>query len=154
MKLTKITKIENTDRLSKIIFFNFIHLQNQPDINFSIDDIKNTLVSTKQLGWFLINSKNKIVGYMVGETKELPDGRYIYYLSYFYIMSKYRSKGLGLKMMLNCINYIASINIKFIILISEIKSKAFKLYRQLGFGDDPVLKLNNSDFTVLLYYTC
>ena len=154
MKLQKITQIQNIDRLSKIIFFNFIHLQNQPDINFSIDDIKTTVGSINLLGWFLINSKNKIVGYMIGETKELPDGRYIYYLSYFFIMHKYRSKGLGLKMMLNCISYIASINIKFIILISEVKSKAFKLYKQLGFGDDPVLKLNNSDFTVLLYYTC
>ena len=153
MKLQKITKIDYPDRLSKIIFLNFIHLQNQPDINFSIDDIKATTSSPNQLGWFLIDSSNKIIGYMIGETKELPDGRYIYYLSYFYLVKKYRSKGLGLRMMLNCISYIASINIKFIVLISEVKSKAFKLYKQLGFGDDPVLKLNNSNFTVLLYYT-
>ena len=153
MKLQKVTKIENAERLSKIIYINFIHLQNQPDINFTIDDIVQTVNSLNQLGWFLINSDNKIIGYMIGETKELPDGRYIYYLSYFYIIKKYRSKGLGLKMMLNLIAYIASINIKFILLISEIKSKAFQLYKKLGFGDDPVLKLNNSDFTVLLYYT-
>jgi GNAT superfamily N-acetyltransferase len=90
---------------------------------------------------------------MIGETKELPDGRYIFYLSYFFIINKYRSKGLGVQMMINLINYVASINIRFIMLISEVNSKGFKLYKQLGFNDDPVLKLNNPNFTVLLYYT-
>ena len=40
----------------KIIYINFIHLQNQPDINFTIDDIVQTVNSLNQLGWFLINS--------------------------------------------------------------------------------------------------
>jgi len=153
MKLQKFYQLKNIDRLSKIIFINFFHLQNQPDINFSIDDILLTLKSDKLLGWFLLNSKNQIIGYMIGETKELPDGRYIYYLSYFYIVEKYRSMGLGYQMMLNLINYISSINIRFIVLISEVNSNGFKLYKKLGFEDDPVIKLNNPNFTVLLYYT-
>jgi len=153
MKIQKFNELQNIDRLSKIIFINFFHLQGQPDINFSIDDIYSTLKSDKLLGWFLLNSKNKIVGYMIGETKELADGRYIYYLSYFYIVEKYRSKGIGYQMMLNMINYISSINIRFILLTSEVKSNGFKLYKKIGFSDDPVIKLNNPDFTVLLYYT-
>jgi ribosomal protein S18 acetylase RimI-like enzyme len=153
MKIQKFYELKNIDRLSKIIFINFFHLQNQPDITFSIDDILSTLKSDKLLGWFLLNSKNQIVGYMLGETKELPDGRYIYYLSYFYIVEKYRSMGLGYQMMMNLINYVSSINIRFIILISEINSNGYKLYRKLGFEDDPVIKLNNDNFTALLYYT-
>ncbi len=153
MKLQKFYQLKNIDRLSKIIFINFFHLQNQPDITFTIDDILSTLKSNKLLGWFLLNSKDQIVGYMIGENKELPVGRYIYYLSYFYIVEKYRSKGIGNQMMLNLINYISSINIRFIVLISEVNSNGFKLYRKLGFEDDPVIKLNNPDFTVLLYYT-
>jgi ribosomal protein S18 acetylase RimI-like enzyme len=152
MKLQRINQVKNIDRLSKIIYINFIELQNQPDISYSLDDIKTTLASTGFLGWLLLNDKNTIVGYMVGELKDLGDGRFVYFLSYFYIIQRYRNRGYGLKMMLNCIEYIKSINIKFILLISNLYSKAFNLYSNLGFVFDPVIKLNNSNYGVLLYY--
>jgi ribosomal protein S18 acetylase RimI-like enzyme len=153
MRIQKFTQIDNIERLSKIIFLNFIDLQNQPEIVFNIDDIINTLSSDGLLGWFLLDDNGKIIGYIVGEKKELTDGRYVYYISYFYLIRKYRSMGLGLGMMLECIKYISSINIPFIMLISNIHSKAFKLYKQLGFGFDPIVKINNPNYSVLLLYT-
>ena len=152
MKLFKFDRINNIDRLAKIIFFNFIELENEPDIVFNINDITSTLTSNNLLGWFLLNDENKIIGYIVGELKELTDGRYVYYICYFYIINKYRSNGLGYRMMLNCIQHITNINVKFIMLITNIHSKAYRLYKQLGFGSDPIIKLNNSNYTVLLYY--
>lgn len=153
MKIQKFNQIENIDRLAKIIFFNFIELQNEQDIVFNIDDITSTLKSNNLLGWFLLDDNGKIIGYIVGELKELTDGRYVYYISYFYLIHKYRSMGLGYKMMLICLNYITSINVPFIMLISNVHSNAFKLYKKLGFGFDPIIKINNPNYAVLLLYT-
>lgn len=152
MKLQRIEQVKNIDRLAKIIYINFMDLQNQPDINFTIEDITSTLSSSNFLGWLLINDEGTILGYMVGEIKELNDGRNVYFLSYFYIIKKYRGKGLGFKLMMNMIYYIKSINIKFIMLISSIYTDAFRLYSKLGFVPDPIIKINNSSYTVLTFY--
>ena len=152
MKIQKFDRINNINRLAKIIFLNFIELENQPDIVFNIDDITSTLTSNNLLGWFLLDDLGQIIGYIVGELKELTDGRYVYWISYLYLIKKYRSKGLGYKMMLCCIQYIIGINVKFIMLISNVNSVAFNLYKNLGFGFDPLIKINNPNYSVLLYY--
>jgi ribosomal protein S18 acetylase RimI-like enzyme len=153
MKIQKFNQIENIDRLAKIIFFNFIELEKEPDIVFNINDITSTLKSNNLLGWFLLDNNGKIIGYIIGELKELTDGRYVYYISYFYLIQKYRSMGLGYKMMLICLEYISSINVPFIMLISNVHSNAFRLYKKLGFGFDPIIKINNPNYSVLLLYT-
>jgi ribosomal protein S18 acetylase RimI-like enzyme len=153
MKIQRFNQIININRLAKIIFFNFIELQNEQDIIFNINDITSTLSSNNLLGWFLLDDDGKIIGYIIGELKELTDGRYVYYISYFYLINKYRTKGLGYKMMLICIEYIKSINVQFIMLISNIYTKAFTLYKSIGFGYDPLIKINNPNYVVLLYYT-
>lgn len=153
MKIQRFNQINNINRLAKIIFFNFIELENQEDIVFNINDITSTLSSPGLLGWFLLDDSNKIIGYIVGELKQLTDGRYVYFISYFYLIKKYRSKGLGYKMILMCIEYIKSINISYIMLLSSIHTKAYELYNKLGFGFDPLIKINNPDFAVLTLYT-
>jgi ribosomal protein S18 acetylase RimI-like enzyme len=152
MKIDRFTTITNSTRLSKIIFLNFINLENEPGISFSIDDIYSTLIDPNLLGWFLMDNDNKIIGYLIGTRKELGDGRLVYYISYFYIIQKYRNKKLGKEMLLTCMRYIASINIKFIMLISDVNSNAFTLYRNIGFVYEPIMKLENPNFTILLYY--
>lgn len=152
MKIQKFEQITNWERLSKIVFLNFVELENEHDIIFNINDIQTSLKSSGLLGWFLLDNDNKIIGYIIGELKDLVDGRYVYYISYFFIISKYRSKGLGFKMMLNCINYINEINVKYIVLISNVTSSAYKLYKKLGFTNDPIIKINNPNYTVLTYY--
>ena len=153
MKIQRFNRITNVSRLAKIIFFNFIELQNEEDIVFNINDITSTLSSNNLLGWFLLDDNGKIIGYIIGELKELTDGRYVYYISYFYLIQQYRSKGLGYKLMLMCIEYIKSINVQHIMLISNIHSNAFKLYQSMGGSFDPLIKINNPNFVVLLYYT-
>jgi ribosomal protein S18 acetylase RimI-like enzyme len=153
MKIERVTTLRNIERLAKIIFLNFIELENQPDIQFSIEDIKSSLSSSSLIAWLLLDDDNKIVGYLVGTAKELGDGRYVYYLSYFYIIKKYRGTGLGKRMLLICIDYITKLNIKFILLISRINSPAYNLYLKLGFLPDPVITLKNNDYKLLIYYT-
>jgi len=154
MKIQRFNVITNISKLAKIIFFDFIELQNEADLVFNINDITSTLSSNNLLGWFLLDDVGKIIGYIIGELKVVDnDGRYVYFISYFYLIQKYRSKGLGYKMMLMCIEYIKSINVQYIMLISNIKSNAFKLYQNIGFEFDPLIKINNPNYVVLLYYT-
>ena len=153
MKIERVTSLRNIERLAKIIFINFISLENQPDIQFSIEDIKSTLSSSSLIGWLLLDDDSRIVGYLLGTSKELGDGRFVYYLSYFYIIQKYRGTGLGKRMLLMCIDYITKMNIKFILLISQIGSPAYNLYLKLGFLPDPVITLRNKDYKLLIYYT-
>ncbi len=152
MKIEKFTSLKNTDRLSKIIFLNFIELQNQIGISFSINEISRLLNSSKLIGWFLLDDNNTIIGYIVGETRTLDDGRYVYYINYFYIVPRYRAKGIGKDMLMKCINEIATQNIKFIMLMSNIDSNAFKLYSNLGFVIDPSININNDKYKILYMY--
>jgi ribosomal protein S18 acetylase RimI-like enzyme len=153
MKIQRFNRITNINRLSKIIFLNFIELQTETDIVFNINDIVSTLSSNNLLGWFLLGDDGKIIGYIVGELKELTDGRYVYYISYFYLIQQFRSKGLGYKLLLMCIEYIKNINVQYIMLISNINSNAYKLYQSMGFGFDPLIKIDNPNYVILLYYT-
>ena len=152
MKIERFTQLKNIDRFGKIIFINFMELQDQPDIEFSYENIKETLASSDLIGWFLMDNNNKIIGYLIGSIKELSDGRNVYFIHYFYIVQKYRKFGLGTKMLLMTIDHISNLNIKFIMLISRIKSPGWDLYLKYGFIEDPVIKLNNYDFRALVYY--
>ena len=152
MKLERFTQLKNIDRLAKIIFINFMELQNQPNIEFSYESIKEILASPALIGWFLMDNNNKIVGYLIGTISDLGDGRQVYFIHYFYIVQKYRKFGLGTKMLLMAIDHITNINIKFVMLISRIKSIGWNLYLKYGFIDDPITKLNNNDYRTLVYY--
>jgi GNAT superfamily N-acetyltransferase len=152
MRIQKIDKIDNIDKLSKIIFLNFFYLKDEPHINFSYKDIQDCLSSKSLLGWFLIDNNEKIIGYLIGTHKDIGDGRYVYFINYFYIISRFRKNGIGTKMILSCIQYIKNININFIMLISKIGSNAYRLYQQLGFVKEPIIKIDNPKFNILLYY--
>lgn len=152
MKIERFTQLKNIDRLAKIIFINFMELQNQQDIEFSYDSIKEILASPALIGWFLMDNNNKIIGYLIGTINDLADGRQVYFIHYFYIVQKYRKFGIGTKMLLMAIDHITNINIKFVMLISKIKSIGWNLYLKYGFLDDPIIKLNNNDYRTLVYY--
>lgn len=152
MKIERFTQLKNIDKLAKIIFLNFMELQNQPDIEFSYESIKEILVSPSLIGWFLMDNDSKIIGYLVGTISDLSDGRQVYFIHYFYIVQKYRKFGLGTRMLLITINHITNINIKFVMLISKIKSNGWNLYLKYGFNDDPIIKLNNYNYRTLVYY--
>ena len=152
MHIQRFTSVNFTNKLVDIIYNNFNYLKNQPGIIFSKNEIMNCLISPELLGWYLLDDNNNITGYLIGTKKEVGDGRYVYFIDYFYIITKYRNKGMGTKMLILCINYIKNINIKFIMLITEINSNAYKMYNRMGFVKEPLMTLNNPNFKILLYY--
>lgn len=152
MRLQKFNNIINIDKLSKIIYFNFIELQNEQNVSFNINEIKQILASPSLIGWFLLDDNGNTVGYLIGEMKELEDGRYVYYISYFYIINKYRGQGFGKSLLSTCIQDITNNNVKYIMLISRTNSDAYNLYTSFGFGFDPIIKIPNKNYCVLTLY--
>ncbi len=152
MKIQQFTSVYNVERLAKIVFIHFLELKNQPNINYSIDEIKNLLISQNLIGWFLLDNEDNIVGYLFGKKTGLNDGRYVYFIDYFYITHDFRSKGYGKKMILICLKHIMSLNIKYIMLITKKIGVANALYKNLGFINDAVITINNPDYHVLTYF--
>ena len=153
MKIQRFNSLINIDRLAKIIFINFMDLQNEPSIDFSFESIKSILSSASLIGWFIMDLNSKIIGYLIGTISELNDGRNVYFIHYFYIIQKYRRFGIGTKLLLNVINHIDSINIKFIVLICKVNSPGWFLYKKLGWVEDPIIELDNFDYKTLTYYS-
>jgi len=153
MKFQQFKKLDNINRLAKIIFLNFIKLMDQPNIEFSMDAIERLLVSNNLVGWFLLDNNDKIIGYLVGEIQRLQDGRLVYFISYLYISKNYRGKGLGKIMLLRCLKFIKDNNIPFTMLITERDTVGYNLYKKIGFQNDPLIKINNSDYVLLMNYT-
>ena len=153
MKLQRFDTLHNKERLSKIIFLNFFNLQYEENIDFSIQSIMDILDSPALTGWFLLDNDDKIIGYLIGKTQGLNDGRFVFYISYFYVVNKFRNKGLGTRMLLTCMQYIKDQNISNIMLITKNNSKAHKLYASLGFDLDPIIKIKNKDYVVISNYS-
>ena len=153
MKLQRFDTLHNKERLSKIIFLNFFNLQYEENIDFSMQSIMDILDSPALTGWFLLDNDDKIIGYLIGKTQGMRDGRFVYYISYFYIVNKYRQKGLGKRMLLTCMEYVKDNNISNIILITKNNSNAHKLYSKLGFDIDPLIEIKNKDYVVISNYT-
>ena len=53
---------------------------------------------------------------------------------------------------MKCIDDIATANIKFIMLTSNVSSNAFKLYSKLGFVIDPSINIKNDTYKVMYLY--
>jgi ribosomal protein S18 acetylase RimI-like enzyme len=152
MKIQQFTSVYNHERLAKIIYINFLELKNQTDIDFTFDGIKKLLVSVDLIGWFLLDNDGNIVGYIIGRKSGINDGRFVYFIDYFYITPEFRTKGYGKKMILICLKRIMELNIPYIMLITKKIGIANALYRNLGFINDAIIKINNDDYQVLTYY--
>ncbi len=152
MKVQQFTNVYKSDELSKIIYLNFLELRNQPNIDYSVDSIKKLLVSPDLIGWFLLDNNDVIVGYVVGKKAGTSDGRFIYYIEYFYVIPELRNKGYGKKMMLVCIKKMNELNIPHIMLTTKKIGIANALYQSLGFVVDPIVKINNNDYHILTYF--
>ena len=153
MKIQRFNSLSNINRLAKIIFLNFFNLQYEKNIEFSIESIIDILSSSALTGWFLLDNDDKIIGYLIGKTQGLQDGRFVYFISYLYIVNKYRKRGLATRMLLTCMEYVKDNNISNIMLITKNNSNAHRLYSKLGFDIDPLIEIKNKDHIVISNYT-
>ena len=80
------------------IFNNFIHLANIPQLEHNKNELLRLLTSYNTIT-YVAYCDDKIIGYLVGEDKQLNDGRIVFYISYIYIGKNYRGMKLGSKFM-------------------------------------------------------
>lgn len=132
--------IKNPDKMAMVIYKNFGYLKNFPELSHNPEEIKRLLTGNQSHCLFIYNESNEIIAYLIGEHKKLNDGRLVYYISYIYVSSKYRKKGLGSDLVDKVIKRCENMGINFIILTCDIQDEnAYNFYRKLGFVDDPVL---------------
>jgi len=94
-------KTKNLKNLTKTIYENFIELENYPILSHTKKTILETLNKPDCI--FIINydeKKKRIIGYLLGYIEYINnDNRKVFFVSYLYVSSKYRTHGIGSKLM-------------------------------------------------------
>ncbi len=135
-------KINNPESFAKTIYNNFIYLTAYPELSHDINSIKDCIDSNNPLS-IIIKFDKKIIGYLVGDFRELADKRYVFYVSYMYVSEQYRSKGIGTKLVQTLIQTCLNYKVNLILLTCDTNDKKIiKFYEKFGFKKDPILASN------------
>jgi GNAT superfamily N-acetyltransferase len=150
LKCIETDKIKNPNLLSNIIYNNFVYLTEFPHLSHNKKAINDILKLENNL-CFLVYDNDNLVGYLVGDFKTLDDQRYVYYISYFYVMESYRSQGLGGQIIKTVINKCKKLGVTFIVLTCDsYDPKVVKFYKRHGFILDPILGTSASDRHIVM----
>jgi ribosomal protein S18 acetylase RimI-like enzyme len=153
MKITyiKVKKINNPNLLADIVFNNFIYLKNIENLGHNKEEIIKTLNLPNNLD-YLVYIDNKLIGYLIGDFRNLNSGRLIYYISYIYISKSYRGHKIGSQLLDLIINICKTKKIKYIVLTCDSEdNKIVRFYERYGFKVDEELD-NNSRHNVYSLY--
>ncbi len=151
LKCVETKKIKNPEILADIIFNNFSYLTEFPSLSHNKKEIIKILKLDENLCFFIYDN-DKLVAYLVGDFKTLNDKRYVYYISYFYVMEAYRGNGLGGQILQMVINKCKKVGVPFIILTCDTyDTKVVNFYKKYGFSKDPVLGTNDRHNVFCLY---
>lgn len=151
LTVKNVTHLQNPNSLVNTIYNNFIYLANTPQLQHNKQEILRLLTDENLFGLLVFN-KDKLVGYLIGETKTLADGRYVYYISYVYVAKEYRKHKIGTQLLQILIKKCHELGVQFILLTCDIKDEmAYKFYLKNKFVDDPILKSNNQHKILIKY---
>ena len=126
--ITKHMEQKKYDVLCKTIYKNFSYLSKFTELKHNLNEIGRILHSDGLVGFELYHD-NVIIGYVIGELMTISDGRFVTYIYYLYIVSSYRSKGYGTKLLKAVYSHADYSGSKFI-----------------------MLTCNNNDTTLITYY--
>ena len=139
-------------KISQIIYNNFLYLKDIEYLKHTLDEISKLLNSEDFMGFFIYNSNNILIGYLIGEIMQLSDGRLICFISYFYVASKHRKKGLGKNLINKCIEKCKTLGLSFISLnANKTNTYIMNYYSKIGFVNDLILEIDDP-YTILTLY--
>lgn len=149
--MKEIRRIGDPRPLTEIIYKNFSNLANQPHLQHNREEIQKLLTSPDFIGFFVYDGA-KIVAYLVGEKKQLNDGRLCYYITYIYVGGKYRDHKIGSRLMDILQERCGIWGIQFVLLTCDVTdNKVVNFYKKRGFSPDSVLK-NGTQHEVFSLY--
>jgi len=135
-------KLKNFNKrwLITCIYENFSYLNDVKQLSHTTNDITK-LVNSKNARLYLCIMNKKIVGYLIGETMTLNDGRNVFYVSYLYIADKYRKKGYASFLMSIVNEYVKKNNLDGIMLTCDTDNVSlYDFYMKRGFMPDLLLR--------------
>ncbi len=133
------------------IYQNFIYLANNPNLQHNKREIQRLLTDENMIGYIVCDDKH-VVAYLIGEIKNLNDGRIVFYISYIFVAPKYRVQKIGSYLLRKVIVDAQNKGLKFVLLTCDVfNEKLFNFYRKFGFRQDPLLK-NDQQHDVLVIY--
>ena len=151
IKCIEITKIKNPTSLAALIYNDFVYLSKYPELDHNVNSIIKTLCDMGNYSYFLYYD-GKLIGYMIGDFRIFPDGRYGYYMSYLFINEEYRGRKVGSNLIKKLIKKCLDKGVKFIILTCDTQDKkAINFYTKYGFKIDPGLGGNKLHDVFSLY---
>lgn len=144
--------IKDVKPFLNIVYNNFKDLSNDPTLGHNYEELYRLLTDNNFRGLFAYNESGKIIGYLIGETKHLNDGRLVFYISYIYVCSKHQGNKLGSRLLEIIISKMKGIGMKFIVLTYDKNNDRLrKFYYKYGFVKDPVLNHSSTNEVVILY---
>jgi ribosomal protein S18 acetylase RimI-like enzyme len=123
------------NKFAKIIYANFIYFKKYPNLQHNIKELDRLLTDNNMYG-LLVYQEKKIIGYLIGEKKNLTDSRNIYYISYVYISPKYRNNGLASYLINNIKNKFKNKLDGLMLTTDKDNEKLYNFYLKKGFMDD------------------
>ena len=128
-----------TQSLTDTIYNNFKYLEHDvPTHNKS--EIQNLLKSSDMYG-LLIYKCDVVVGYLIGEYKEIDFERLVFFVTYIYVSYEHRNNGLGCKLMKRVFKLCEDNDIKWVLLQYDTNNKKlYNFYTKFGFSPDRILR--------------
>jgi GNAT superfamily N-acetyltransferase len=141
-------KPEKSKKLVDVVYENFKHLSPYKELMHDKNELSRLITNSHSHIWFIMADK-RIAAYLIGELKDLNDGRRVFYISYIYTASNHRRQGLASKL----IAYAEALCKKFkydgILLTTDIEDEdVYNFYQMRGFMPDLMLRRYNK-FDVL-----
>lgn len=122
------------------IYKNFIELTDYPQLKHTPEELYRLLTSPNMV-MYTIAKDNVMIGYVIGEMMHLDDQRYVLFINYLYIGSKYRRNGLGTILMNKIIGYAKFKSMDAVMLICDTEdTKVLNFYFNKGFMYDAFLR--------------
>ncbi len=132
------SKKYNYSLLTDTIYENFRHLKKFKELNHTKKYIKENLSDSNNFIILCIDKNiDKIIGYLTGYSLILDDGRTVMYISYIYIVDKFRKNGIGSELLDICENYSNKENLDGLLLTFDTDDeKLMKFYEKRYFTLD------------------
>ena len=155
IQIIQTEKINNPEILTNIIYNNFKYLKDVIELHHTPKEIEQSIKANGSFNYlvYYMGNNSELIGYLIGNFKNLSDGRYVYYISYLYIIKKFRKSGIGTKLMNLLIEECKNDEVKFIILTYDTcDDKIIKFYKKYGFVKDLILGKNNTQYNIFCLY--